>query len=137
MIMKCLKVKEPWASKIVLRLKVWEIRRQKTFIRGKIAIGCEGKVIGYAELADCWCMKVEDLKKFNHFHMANDFLDVYANGKTHLFVWHFQKVEAERNPYPYSYSTGSWCNTDVPLEFAPGLNIGLQSDSYGKKVGEN
>jgi predicted transcriptional regulator len=115
--MKCLKVTEPFASLIVAGDKTWEIRRRPlTGIRGEIAIGSidRKEVVGYVTVADAWACAVETLKKHNEFHFANKILDAYANGKTHLFVWYLQKARVEPNPYPYSYSTGSWCKAEKP-----------------------
>lgn len=116
--MKCLKVKEPWASLIVNGQKIWELRRQKTFIREKIAIGTNGKVIGYVTLCNCWFESLDILKTFDKFHHAKDVIECYAKGKTALsyskpmdglFVWFLIDAVKELNPYPYSFSTGSWC----------------------------
>lgn len=106
---RCLKVNEPFASMIVKGQKVWELRSQKTNIREKIAIGTNGKVIGYADLCDCWFESIEIIRHYNQFHLANEFLFSYGKGKSGLYIWHMRNASIEPKPYPYSYSTGSWC----------------------------
>ncbi len=116
--MKCLIVKEPFASLIVNGEKTWELRRRNTNIREKIAIGTKGKVIGYAYLADCWQIPIETLRRYNHLHYANDFLDSYAKGKSFLYAWELHSATKEPSPYPYSFSTGSWCKASVDADLS-------------------
>lgn len=56
-------------------------------------------------------MTDQELKKHNDKHQANAFIDKYAKGKKTLFAWVLEDIEAEANPKPYSFSTGSWCKT--------------------------
>ena len=93
--------------------KTWEIRRTNTTIREKIALGNKEikRVVGYAKIVDSIERSVDDLKKHNDKHQANDFIDAYANGREILFAWVLEDVALEPNPKPYSYSTGSWCKT--------------------------
>jgi hypothetical protein len=93
--------------------KTWEIRRNNTKIREKIALGNKEikHVVGYAKIVDSIERTVEDLKKHNDKYQANDFIDKYANGRETLFAWVLEDIEVESNPKPYTYSTGSWCRT--------------------------
>ena len=111
--MRCLKIDDKWVNLILKGSKTLEIRRTNTTIREQIALGNKGKkrVVGYAKIVDSIEMTVEDLKKHNDKHQANDFLEEYANGRETLFAWVLEDIEIELNPKPYSYSTGSWCRT--------------------------
>jgi len=113
---RCLKIDEKWVNLILNGSKTWEIRRGNTTIREKIALGNKEikRVVGYAKIVNSIERTVEDLKKHNDKHQANDFLDKYAKGRKTLFAWVLEDIEIELNPKPYSYSTGSWCR--VPNE---------------------
>lgn len=63
----------------------------------------------YARIVDSIEMSVEELKKHNNKHQANEFLEKYADGRKTLFAWILEDVEVEAKPKPYSHSTGSWC----------------------------
>jgi hypothetical protein len=80
--MRVLKIEEKWVNKILDGSKTWEIRRTNTKIRGHIALGNTSKrcYVGYADLVCSKPMTVEELKKHNDKHQANDFLDGYAKG---------------------------------------------------------
>lgn len=109
--MKCLKIKAKWINLILNGKKTWEIRRTNTKIRERIALGNTNtkQVEGYANLVRSFEMTVKELKKHNHKHRANQFLDEYAREKETLFVWVLSDIKRELEPYSYSYSTGSWC----------------------------
>jgi predicted transcriptional regulator len=109
--MRCLKIEDKWVNLILNGTKTWEIRRRNTKIRERIALGNTKtkRVVGYATIIDSVEMTVEELKKHNDKHQANDFSDEYANEKKTLFAWILSDVEVEPNPKHYSYSTGSWC----------------------------
>jgi len=114
---KCLKVKHDFAEMIVNGEKDWEIRLRRTNIRGKIAIGdiSTKKVIGYVTIFNCVKYSVGRLliEGFERRHRAGKFIEQYANGKEHIFAYCLEKPEREANPYPYSYSTGSWCKAEA------------------------
>lgn len=113
--MKCLKINEKWLRLILRGEKVWELRRTNTNFRGRVALGntktkkCEG----YATIVNSIEMSIDELKKHNDKHQANDFIDKYAGDRKSLFAWVLTDVEVEPDPKSYSYSTGSWCKTDV------------------------
>jgi hypothetical protein len=109
--MHCLKIDEKWVNLILNGSKTWEIRRKNTNIREQIALGNKEikRVVGYAKIVDSIEKTLEDLKKHNDKHQANDFLDKYANGRETLFAWVLEDIKVESNPTPYSYATGSWC----------------------------
>jgi hypothetical protein len=62
-------------------------------------------------VTDANCLIIMDeLRKHNDKHQANDFLDKYAKGRKTLFVWVLDDIDVETEHKPYSYSSGSWCN---------------------------
>ena len=113
--MRCLIIDEPWISLILAGKKKWEIRRRNTKIRERIALGNKKTKcsVGYARIVDSVEMTIEELKKHNDKHQANEFLDKYAKGRKTLFAWVLEDVETEPNPKRYSYSTGSWCKAQT------------------------
>lgn len=112
--MKCLKIDDKWLRLILEDKKTWEIRRQPTNFRGRIALGNTKtkNYEGYATIIDCKEYTVLDLKKFGDKHRANGFIDRYAGDRKTLFAWVLSDVSIEPNPKSYSYSTGSWCTTE-------------------------
>jgi hypothetical protein len=109
--MRCLKIDDKWVKLILSGNKTWEIRRRNTKIRERIALGNikTKRCVGYARIVDSFELTVEELKKHNDKHQANDFLDDYAKGRKTLFAWMLENVELETKPKRFSYSTGSWC----------------------------
>lgn len=53
--MKCLKIDDKWLQLILAGKKTWEIRRTRTNMRGRIALGNtkSKKFEGYANITDC------------------------------------------------------------------------------------
>ncbi|NTV47906.1 MAG: DDE-type integrase/transposase/recombinase [Chlorobiales bacterium] len=45
------------------------------------------------DIVDCIEMTVEELKKHNNKHHANEFFEEYAKGRKTLFVWILEEVE--------------------------------------------
>ena len=109
--MRCLKIRDKWIKLILNGSKTWEIRRTNTKIRERIALGnMKTKCVeGYCTIVDSKEIAIEDLKKHNHEHQANDFLDEYAQGRKTLFAWVLEDVKVEPHPKPYTHATGSWC----------------------------
>ncbi len=109
--MRCLTIDDKWVNLILTGKKRWEIRRRNTLIRDRIALGNTRtrRIVGYAKIAGSFEMTVEELKKHNDKHQANDFLDEYGEGRKTLFTWVLANVKEEIKPKLYSYSTGSWC----------------------------
>ncbi|WP_457548996.1 ASCH domain-containing protein [Archaeoglobus sp.] len=81
-------VKEPYASMIVKGLKVWEIRKRRTNIRGEIYIISRGFVIGKVSIVDVLGpFTVEELLKYEEKHRVDyNFLKEYA-GNSKLYAW--------------------------------------------------
>jgi hypothetical protein len=118
-VQRCLKIDDKWVNLILTGNKSWEIRRTNTRIRERIALGNTkiGRYVGYATLIDSLELTVEELKKYNDKHQANDFIEEYAKGRKNqkprktLFAWVLKDVIKTKHKR-YSYSTGSWCQTD-------------------------
>ena len=97
--MSCLKINDKWVTLILSGCKTWEIRRTNTKIRERIALGNTKTkcCVGYATLIDSREMTIEELKKHNDKHQANDFIDKYAKGikgqkeRITLFAWVLRK----------------------------------------------
>jgi hypothetical protein len=108
---RCLKIKDEWINLILNGKKTWEIRTQNTLIRERIGLGnTKTKLVaGYVTIVDSIEMPIEQLKKYNDKHQANDFLDSYAKKSKTLWAWKLTNIEVEPKSIPYSYSTGSWC----------------------------
>lgn len=113
--LKCLKIKPKWLNLILsddphLR-KTLELRRTRTKYVGPIALGNTEtkKVEGYAHLECCVEFFIEELKRLDGLHRANEFISDYANERETLFAYSLKNTIREPNPYPYSFSTGSWC----------------------------
>jgi hypothetical protein len=108
---RCLKIDEKWVNLILTGRKSWELRRRNTNIREQIALGNKEikRVVGYAKIVDSIEKTLEDLKKHNDKHYANDFIDKYANERKTLFAWVLEDIQIETEPKFYTYSTGSWC----------------------------
>ena len=113
--MRCLKIDDKWVTLILSGRKTWEIRRRNTLIRERIALGNikTKHVTGYATIVGSIEMTIEELKKHNDEHQANDFLDKYAKCRKILFAWILADIRVETKPKPYSHSTGSWCSIQI------------------------
>jgi predicted transcriptional regulator len=91
-------VKEPYASLIVRGLKVWEIRKRRTNVRGEVYIISQGRVIGQVEIVDVLGpFTVEELVKHEEKHRVRyeELLRYAKNSK--LFAWVLDKpIEFEK-----------------------------------------
>lgn len=111
--MKCITIKQPWASLIVNEYKRYEFRSWKTKYRGKILIHAgmslekeyaskvkkynleyiNGAIIGEAEIVDCILVDKEfndNLKKENHLVYGNDHIGSYA--------WKLENIKKYKKP---------------------------------------
>ena len=95
MIKKWIIVREPFASMIVNGEKVWEIRKNRTGIRGEILILSGGKALGKAELVDVLGpFTPEELTGHEDKHRVNpEFLREYSGGKP-LYAWVLRNAES-------------------------------------------
>ena len=106
--MKVLIIQEPYLSNILNGIKIWEIRRQNTKIRGVIGLGRNRKMYGKAILKDSFTMSLENLAKNQDKHLVSlQWLRDYAKGKNVLYVWVLENVE-RITPISIPRSYGKW-----------------------------
>lgn len=111
--MKCLTIKQPWASLIVNGYKEYEFRSWKTNYRGKIYIHAglgkekkmidkvqeynleyiSGAVIGEAEIVDCILVD----ENFNNLLSEKNKL-VYSNNYVGLYAWKLNNIKKYEKP---------------------------------------
>lgn len=111
--MKCLTIKQPWASLIINGYKNYEFRSWKTKYRGKILIHAgmslekataskvkeynleyiKGAIIGEAEIVDCILVDKNfdnSLKKENGI--------VYESNHVGLYAWKLENIKKYKEP---------------------------------------
>ena len=127
--MKALTIKEPWASLIINKYKMYEFRSWKTKYRGKILIHAglnveknmlekfklynldikPGAIIGEAELVDCILVDKnfdENLKKIDSV--------VYGNsGHVETYAWKLINVRKYKKPIYEKGKLGLWNYEEV------------------------
>lgn len=111
--MKCLTIKQPWASLIVNGYKEYEFRSWKTNYRGKIYIHAglgkekkmidkvqeynleyiSGAIIGEAEIVDCILVDAN----FNNLLSEKNKL-VYSNNYIGLYAWKLNNIKKYEKP---------------------------------------
>lgn len=111
--MKCLTVKQPWASLIINGYKKYEFRSWKTSYRGKILIHAglgkeldamnkvksynleyeRGAIIGEAEIVDCFLVDEE----FDNYLNKKNLL-VYGNNHVGLYAWKLTNIKKYQTP---------------------------------------
>lgn len=102
MIEKCLLIHDGYLKLILDKKKTWEVRTQQLFTIGeRIALGnIEHKLIeGYATVSDIKKMTVDEMKKHNDKHFANDFIDKRwkeENGSMHLFFQNLSLIRKKK-----------------------------------------
>lgn len=121
--MKVLTVKQPWASLIVNKYKIYEFRSWKTNFRGKILIHAglatdkkyinlcksynlefiNGAIIGEAEIVDC--ILVDEifnkyLNKLNNLVYHHDYIGLYA--------WKLDNIKMYDKPIFIKGKLGLW-----------------------------
>ncbi|ASJ13566.1 ASCH domain-containing protein [Thermococcus thioreducens] len=116
---KGLIVREPFATLIAEGKKVWEIRKSRTNVRGRVLIISGGKAVGSAELVDVLGpFTPEELGQHADKHLADvDFLRQYSGGKP-LYAWVFRNAEKFKIPRKVRISRGAqvWANVVVEDE---------------------
>ncbi|WP_456454218.1 ASCH domain-containing protein [Thermococcus sp.] len=106
--MRGLIVREPFASWIVEGKKVWEIRKSRTRIRGRVLILTGGRAIGSVELTDVLGpFSPEELSRYEDRHLVDyGFLKKYSNGRK-LYAWVLQNPEKFERPKPVDVPRGA------------------------------
>lgn len=92
-------VREPFATRIVLGFKTWEIRRRSTPRRGRIGIVSERGLMGTVDLVDVrGPFRVEELMRHVDRHRAPiSLLERYADGRA-LWAWVLRDAVAFPEP---------------------------------------
>lgn len=121
--MKCLTVKNPWASLIVEGYKKYEFRSWKVNYRGKILIHAgmsldskaaakvkdynldyiNGAIIGEAKIVDC--ILVDD--KFNEMLKKENNI-VYESNHVGLYAWKLEDIKKYKEPIYIKGKLGLW-----------------------------
>ena len=121
--MKVLTIKQPWASLIVNKYKIYEFRSWKTNYRGKILIHAglstdkiylkyfkdynleyiNGAIIGEAEIVDCILVD----NKFNGILKEINSL-VYHHDYNGLYAWKLENIKLYKNPIYLKGKLGLW-----------------------------
>lgn len=106
--MRGLIVKEPYASMIVRGLKIWEIRKRRTNVRGEIYIIAGGFIIGKVELVDVLGpFTVEELLEHEEKHRVSyEDLKKYA-GESKLYAWVLERAEEFERPLKIDIPKGA------------------------------
>lgn len=111
--MKCLTIKQPWASLIVSGYKKYEFRSWKTKYRGKILIHAgmslektyidkvkeynleyiKGAIIGEAEIVDCILVD----KNFDDY-LRNENNLVYGKDHVGSYAWKLDNIKKYKEP---------------------------------------
>ena len=126
--MKCLTVREPWATLIIEGIKKYEFRSWKTSYRGKMLIHAGSKlekdsllrferydlrfkcgyIIGEVDLVDCILVD----EKFDQ-ELSNVNVDVYGkNSHVGKYAWKLENVKRYDKPIFYKGQLGLW-NCDI------------------------
>ncbi|WP_297090569.1 ASCH domain-containing protein [Thermococcus sp.] len=112
-------VREPFATLIAEGKKVWEIRKSRTRIRGRVLIISGGRAVGSAELVDVLGpFTPEELSEHADKHLVDvDFLREYSGGKP-LYAWVFRNAEKFDGPRKVRIPRGAqvWANVVVEDE---------------------
>ncbi len=121
--MKCLTVKQPWASLIINGYKEYEFRSWKTSYRGKILIHAglgkelkfmdkvkeynldyeSGAIIGETDVVDCILVD-EDFN--NYLNKKNNL--VYSNDHVGLYAWKLENIRKYSTPIYVKGKLGLW-----------------------------
>lgn len=122
--MKCLTIKQPWASLIIEGYKKYEFRGWKTKYRGKILIHAGlnlekdmvkrfenydidnklGFIIGEADLVDCILVDEQLNNKLKE-------IDPIVYGRTNhvsTYAWKLENIKKYDNPIPAKGKLGLW-----------------------------
>jgi hypothetical protein len=115
--MKGLIIREPWIGMILDGSKTWELRTQRTTMRGEIALIRKGtgQIVGVADLIDSLPqLDPQGLAESVQFHgvPSSEQASAIANGW--LFPWLIVNARRLSSPVPYFHPSGAvtWVNLD-------------------------
>ena len=111
--MKGLIIRKPWIDYILEGTKVWEIRGNKTNIRGKIELiqSGSGLVVGCCEIVDCIQLSLDEYKQNVNKHCVTK-VDSLPYNKT--YAWVLKNQKRYEHPRKYKHPNGAiiWVNLD-------------------------
>ncbi|WP_048148335.1 ASCH domain-containing protein [Palaeococcus ferrophilus] len=111
--MKGLIVREPYATLIVEGKKVWEIRKQRTSVRGTVLILSNGRALGKVKIVDVLGpFTPEELEAHvDKHHASPEFLREYSKGKP-LYAWVLSDAQKFEKPKRVEIARGAqvWAN---------------------------
>lgn len=109
---RALIIKEHWLNEMFYNGKVWEMRTQKTNIRGKIGLiqSGTGMIIGEANLFNCSKEPIEKIQEYIKYHRIVD-LNLLDKWK---YAWHLKEIRKFKKPIPYNHPKGAviWVKID-------------------------
>ncbi|MHA1617462.1 MAG: ASCH domain-containing protein [Candidatus Njordarchaeales archaeon] len=113
-IAKGLIVREPYASMIVKGVKKWEIRSQRTKIRGQIAIVSKKRILGSVELVGVkGPFSVDELMRYYPYHKADrETLNKISRGKP-LYAWRLDNPVEFKEPITINIPPGPVIWVDI------------------------
>ena len=110
--MKALIIKKPWIDYILDGYKTWEIRGNKTNIRGEIELiqSGSGLVVGSCEIIDSKELTLSDYQQNKALHKIED-VQILPYKKT--YAWVIAKAKRYETPKKYKHPKGAiiWVNS--------------------------
>lgn len=102
---RALIIKEHWLNEMFNNGKVWEMRSNKTNVRGKIGLiqSGTGMIIGEAFLFGCSRQPIEKNEKFIKYHKVID-LSLLDKWK---YAWYLKDILKYKEPIPYKHPKGA------------------------------
>ena len=113
--MKGLLIRDPWIDRILSGKKTWELRGQRTKVRGRIVLirAGSGHVVGTAELVDViGPLSLSELKRTERKHRVEPrhFSRAWRYRKT--YAWRLANPRRYKRAKPYDHPAGAviWVN---------------------------
>lgn len=106
---RLLLVRDPWATLLLSGYKTWEIRGEKTSIRGTVAIGKSGEnqslIYGVVDLVDCiGPLTLRNLQENFNKHCDPD--DTRKKPYKSVFAWVVENPRSLKRPIPFVHKSG-------------------------------
>lgn len=104
--MKGLIIKQPWIDYILNGNKIWEIRGNKTNIRGKVELiqSGSGFIVGCCEIIDCLELSLDEyIKNVNKHNIKNTSILPYKR----TYAWVLKNANRYKEPRKYKHPKGA------------------------------